>query len=193
MKPVYFESAAEFGKWLAKHHKSETELLVGFHKKATGRGMSYKEALDQALAYGWIDGVRKRVDDEAYTIRFTPRKPGSVWSVVNTKRVKELIAEGRMKSAGLRVFEERDAEKTRQYSYEREQAKLGAGLETMLRGNSKAWEFFEVQPPGYRKVVTHWIVSAKQEETRARRMDKLIEHCVRGVRIDFMKSGPDRA
>ena len=187
MKPVFFDCGADFGKWLSKHHGSETELLVGFHKKATGRGVSYKDALDEALAYGWIDGVRRRVDDEAYTIRFTPRKPGSIWSVVNTKRVKELIADGRMKPPGLRAFEDRDARKTRRYSYEKEHAKLDTGLEAALRGNSQAAAFFDAQPPGYRKLVTHWITSAKQEETRARRMEKLVEYCARGVRIDFMK------
>jgi uncharacterized protein YdeI (YjbR/CyaY-like superfamily) len=187
MKPVFFDSSADFRKWLARHHDSETELLVGFHKTATGRGMTYKAALDEALAYGWIDGVRRRVDDEAYTIRFTLRKPGSIWSVVNTKRVKELIADGRMKPPGLRAFEQRDAKKTRLYSYERENAKLDSGMEALLRGSNKAAGFFDAQPPGYRKLVTHWIMSAKQEETRVRRMEKLVEHCERGVRIDFMK------
>jgi len=187
MKPVFFDSGADFGKWLSKHHGSETELLVGFHKKATGRGVSYQDALDEALAYGWIDGVRRRVDDEAYTIRFTPRKPGSIWSAVNTKRVKELIADGRMKPCGLRAFEDRDAKKTRQYSYEKDNAKLDAGMEVLLGQNAKAAEFFHAQPPGYRKIVTRWIMSGKQEEARARRMEKLVEHCARGVRIDFMK------
>jgi uncharacterized protein YdeI (YjbR/CyaY-like superfamily) len=190
VKPSFFDSAKDFRAWLAKHHAAETELLVGFHKKATGRGITYQEALDEALAFGWIDGVRRRVDGEAYTIRFTPRKPGSVWSVVNTKRVEELIAQKRMKPPGLRAFESRDQAKTRQYSYEREQAKFDSALDAMLRADSKAAAFFDAQPPGYRKIVTHWITSAKQEETRARRMARLIEHCVKGVRIDFMSSKP---
>ncbi|HJZ98268.1 MAG TPA: YdeI/OmpD-associated family protein [Candidatus Solibacter sp.] len=190
MKPTFFETAAEWRAWLAKHHASETELLVGFHKKTTGYGITYQEALDEALAYGWIDGVRKRLDDTAYRIRFTPRKPGSVWSVVNTKRVEELIAQKRMKTPGLRAFEQRDANKTAQYSYEREQSKLDSALEAKLRANAKAAAFFDAQPPGYRKIITHWVMSAKQEETRARRMEKLIEHSAKGARIDFMKPVP---
>jgi uncharacterized protein YdeI (YjbR/CyaY-like superfamily) len=187
MKPTFFDSPAAFRAWLSKHHASETELLVGFHKKATARGITYQEALDEALAFGWIDGVRRRVDDTAYTIRFTPRKPGSIWSVVNTKRVEELIALKRMKPPGLRAFQDRDAKKTRQYSYEREQSKFDPTLEAQLRADAKASAFFEAQPPGYRKIVTHWITSAKQEETRTRRMAKLIDYSARSTRIDFMK------
>jgi uncharacterized protein YdeI (YjbR/CyaY-like superfamily) len=187
MKPAFFESAGAFRAWLAKHYDSESELVVGFHKKATGRGITYQEALDEALAYGWIDGVRKRLDDEAYTIRFTPRRPGSLWSVINTKRVEELIAQKRMKPPGLRAFEQRDQAKTRQYSYEREHAKLDSALEAALRGNSKASAFFEAQPPGYRKIVTHWVMSAKRDETRSRRLAHLIERSAEGVRIDLLK------
>jgi uncharacterized protein YdeI (YjbR/CyaY-like superfamily) len=187
MKPAFFESPAAFQVWLAKHHDSETELLVGFHKKATGRGITYQEALDEALAHGWIDGVRKRLDDEAYTIRFTPRKPGSFWSVVNTKRVEELIAQRRMKPPGMRAFEQRDQDKTRQYSYERENAKLDPTLEAALRANTKASAFFGAQPPGYRRIVTHWVMSAKKDETRTRRLAHLIERSAQGARIDFMK------
>jgi uncharacterized protein YdeI (YjbR/CyaY-like superfamily) len=188
MNPTFFDTPAAWRSWLAKHHAGETELLVGFHKKATGRGITYQEALDEALAYGWIDGVRRRLDDTAYTIRFTPRKPGSFWSAVNTRRVEELIAQKRMKPPGLRAFESRNAQKTAQYSYEREQSKLTPDLESTLRGDSKAAAFFDAQPPGYRKIIAHWIMSAKQDETRARRMAKLIEHSARGVRIDFMKA-----
>jgi uncharacterized protein YdeI (YjbR/CyaY-like superfamily) len=187
MKPAFFESPAAFRAWLAGHHDSDTELLVGFHKKATGRGITYQEALDEALAYGWIDGVRRRLDDQAYTIRFTPRKPGSIWSVVNTKRVEELIAQKRMKPSGLRAFEQRDQAKTRQYSYEREHAKLDPTLEAALRANAMAAAFFDAQPPGYRKVVTHWVMSAKKDETRARRLAHLIERSAQGARIDLLK------
>jgi uncharacterized protein YdeI (YjbR/CyaY-like superfamily) len=187
MKPAFFESAAEFRAWLAKHHASETQLLVGFHKKATGRGITYQEALDEALAHGWIDGVRKRLDDSSYTIRFTPRKPGSIWSVVNTRRLQELIAQKRMKPPGLRVFEQRDQAKTRQYSYERENAKLDTALEAALRANAKAAAFFDAQPPGYRKITTFWVMSAKQEATRSRRLAQLIERSAQGARIDLLK------
>src|SRR5689334_8280011 len=124
MKPTFFKSASEFQRWLQRHHGTERELLVGFHRKELGRGMTYPEALDAALAYGWIDGVRKRLDAESYTIRFTPRKPDSIWSAVNIKRVQELISQGRMKPPGLGAFRERDDRKTRQYSYEREHAQF---------------------------------------------------------------------
>jgi uncharacterized protein YdeI (YjbR/CyaY-like superfamily) len=186
MSPTFFKSAAEFRGWLDKHHAIEGELLVGFYKKATGGAIRYREALDEALCFGWIDGVRKRIDAEAYTIRFTPRKPGSVWSAINIQRVQELISRGRMKPAGLRAFEERDERKTRQYSYEREHVRLDAALEAILRANRKASSFFDAQPPGYRRIVTFWVMSAKREETRARRLARVIEVSAMGSRIDFL-------
>src|SRR5262249_43488984 len=151
------------------------------------RGLTYPEALDAALSFGWIDGVRKRLDAKAYTIRFTPRKRGSVWSMVNIRRAEELIAEGLMKPPGLRAFRERDEQKTRQYSYEREQGKLDPALETALRANRKASSFFDGQPPGYRRTVIFWVMSAKREETRARRLAHLIECSANDCRIDFLK------
>jgi uncharacterized protein YdeI (YjbR/CyaY-like superfamily) len=189
MKPTFFSSQAEFHAWLAEHHASADELLVGFYKKKSGRGITYPEALDEALAFGWIDGVRKRIDEDAYTIRFTPRKPDSVWSLVNTRRVEELIALGRMQPAGLRAFRDRDQEKTRKYSYEREHQQLGGTMETALRANKKASAFFQAQPPGYRKIATFWVMSAKKEETRARRLAHLIERSAGGCRIDLLKPG----
>jgi uncharacterized protein YdeI (YjbR/CyaY-like superfamily) len=140
--------------------------------------------LDEALSFGWIDGVRKRIDAESYTIRFTPRKPGSIWSVVNIQRVEELISLGRMKPSGLSVFHGRDERKTRLYSYEREHGKLDAALDATLRANRRASLFFDAQPPGYRKLVTFWIMSAKREETRARRLALLIDRSASGKRID---------
>ena len=187
MKPAFFQSAADFRDWLARHHATARELLVGFYRKESGRGgITYPEALDEALAFGWIDGVRKRIDAEAYTIRFTPRKPGSTWSAVNIKRVGELTAQGLMKPPGLRAFDERDEQKTRQYSYEREQGKLDPALDATLRANRKAAAFFDAQPPGYRKTATFWVMSAKQEETRARRLAHLIERSASGARIDLL-------
>ncbi len=160
--------------------------MVGFYRKETGGGIRYQEALDEALCFGWIDGVRKRIDAEAYTIRFTPRKLGSIWSVVNIQRVQELISHGRMKAAGLRAFEERDEGKARQYSYERAHVRLDPALDAMLRANQKASSFFDAQPPGYRRIVTFWVMSAKREETRARRLARLIEVSATGTRIDFL-------
>jgi len=184
--PVFFKSPDAFHAWLRKNHAAERELLVGLYKKELGRGITYPEALDAALAYGWIDGVRKRLNEEAYTIRFAPRKPGSIWSQVNLRRVEVLIAEGRMAAPGLRVFRERDEQKTRKYSYERSQAVLDPALDASLRANKKAAEFFDAQPPGYRKVVVFWIMSAKKEETRARRLAQLIERSAKGARIDLL-------
>lgn len=186
MRPVFFASATDFRAWLRKHHASERELLAGLHKKALGRGITYPEALDAALAFGWIDGVRKRVDAEIYTIRFTPRKPGSIWSQVNIRRVEELISQGLMEPPGLRVFRERDKQKTRKYSYERAAAALDPALEAKLRANKKAAAFFDAQPPGYRRLTTFWVMSAKREETRARRLQQLIERSSAGKRIDAL-------
>jgi uncharacterized protein YdeI (YjbR/CyaY-like superfamily) len=157
---------------------------VGFYKKELGRGLTYPEALDAALSFGWIDGVRKRLDAKAYTIRFTPRKPGSVWSVVNIRCARELIAQGLMEAPGLRAFRERDEKKTRQYSYEREQARLDPALEAALRANRKASSFFDAQPPGYKRTAIFWVMSAKREETRARRLAIVIERSANGARID---------
>ncbi len=187
MKPVFFPSAAEFRDWLDRNHATATELLLGLPKKKSGRGLTYKEALDEALAFGWIDGVRKRIDDNAYTIRFSRRKPGSTWSVVNTKRVQELIALGRMHPAGLREFQGRDQKKTRLYSYEREHARFDSALQAALRANRKASAFFDAQPPGYRKVATFWVMNAKKEETRVRRLSHLIECSAAGLRIDMLR------
>ncbi len=184
MTPVFFKSPDAFRAWLRKNHAAERELLVGLYKKELGRGITYPEALDAALAFGWIDGVRKRLNAEAYTIRFAPRKPGSIWSQVNLKRVEALIAEGRMEAPGLRVFRERDEQKTRKYSYERSQAVLDPALKATLNANKKAAAFFDAQPPGYRKVATFWIMSAKQETTRVRRMARLIECSASGSRLD---------
>jgi len=184
VKPRFFRSAAEFRRWLGRCHVRERELLVGLYKKELRRGLTYPEALDAALSFGWIDGVRKRIDADAYTIRFTPRKRGSVWSAVNIQRAGELIARGLMKPPGLRAFRERDERKTRQYSYEREQARLEPRLKATLRGNRKASSFFDAQPPGYQKTVIFWVMSAKREESRARRLGIVIERSASGARID---------
>jgi len=186
MKPVFFQSAADFRDWLGQHHATARELLVGFYKKKSGRGITYPEALDEALSFGWIDGVRKRIDAAAYTIRFTPRKPGSIWSAVNIERVRQLTSRGLMQPPGLRVYAGRDERKTRQYSYEREQRKLDPALDAALRADRKASAFFDAQPPGYRKTTIFWVMSAKKEETRARRLAHLIDRSASGARIDLL-------
>jgi uncharacterized protein YdeI (YjbR/CyaY-like superfamily) len=187
LKPSFFPSAADFRDWLERHHATAPELLVCFHKKESGRGgITYPEALDVALCYGWIDGVRKGIDAESYMIRFTPRRPGSTWSAVNIARVRELIAQGLMQPPGLHAFEERDERKTERHSTQRQEGSLDPALEADLRANGKASAFFAAQPPGYRKTAIFWVMSAKTEETRARRFAHLIELSAAGARIDLL-------
>lgn len=184
MDITYFESSSEFRKWLEKNHGKATELWVGFYRKGSGRtGISYQESVDEALCFGWIDGVKKKVDDTRYTHRFSPRKSRSIWSAVNIAKVRELTAQGRMAPAGLAAFESRDEKRSVQYSYERESCAFDADLESRFRANAKAWEFFQKQPPGYRRTLTWWVVSAKKEETRLKRLATLIEESEAGRRM----------
>jgi uncharacterized protein YdeI (YjbR/CyaY-like superfamily) len=186
-RPTYFASSAAFRSWLENNHASCSELLVGFYKKSSGKGgISYPEALDGALCFGWIDGVRKSLNADAYTIRFTPRKAKSQWSTVNIKRGRELSAAGRMHSAGLKIFEGAEAQ-PRKYSYEqRKDSHFSTDHERQFRANSAAWEFFKSQPAGYRRTATFWVASAKQEETRRRRLGLLISASAAGQRIDLL-------
>jgi uncharacterized protein YdeI (YjbR/CyaY-like superfamily) len=184
MKPRFFIAQSAFRAWLELQHDTTHELWVGFYNKQSGKGgITYPEALDEALCFGWIDGLRKRVDDASYTIRFTPRKPGSIWSAVNIRRVGELIKLGRMHFSGLKVFQERDQEKSDQYSYERENSKLEAAQEKRFKANKKAWDFFQAQAPWYRRTATWWVVGAKREQTRLKRLATLIEDSEKGRRI----------
>jgi uncharacterized protein YdeI (YjbR/CyaY-like superfamily) len=183
-KPRFFRSPAEFRTWLEKNHDRESELLVGFYKKSSGkRGITYEEALDEALCFGWIDGVRRSVDDERSTIRFTPRRQKSNWSLKNIRRVNELTELGRMAPSGIAAFDRRDPSEASTYSFEQANPAFGEDLEKRFRRNRKAWRFWEAQPPGYRKAATWWVVSAKREETRIRRLDSLVEHCASGRRL----------
>lgn len=186
-KPRFFESASHFRLWLARHGARASELLVGFRRKAAGRGLTYREALDEALAFGWIDGVRRRIDEASYSIRFTPRRPGSIWSAVNIARATALEREGRMMPAGLHAFRGRDEGQTRKYSYENEAAALSPDLAARLRANAGAAAFFDAQPPGYRRIATYWIMSAKKSETRQRRLAHLIDRSAAGARIDLLR------
>ena len=174
--PRFFATPAAFGKWLAANGASHTELLVGFRKVGTGRpNMTWPQSVDEALCHGWIDGVRKRIDDESYTIRFTPRRRGSIWSAVNIKRVAELEKLGLMTDAGRRAFEARDEKKSAIYAYENRPQEFPAAMLKRFQANKKAWKWFSEQAPWYRRVTTHWVVSAKKEETRERRLASLIE------------------
>jgi uncharacterized protein YdeI (YjbR/CyaY-like superfamily) len=177
MEPTFFATSAQFRAWLERHHHSSTELLVGFHKRGTGRpSMTWHESVDQALCFGWIDGVRRRIDDGSYSIRFTPRKPRSTWSAVNVKRMKELIAQGLVAPAGLAAFERRTDDRTAIYSYEqRHSAKLEPEQQQRLEADPQAHAFFVAQPPSYRRTAIHWVTSAKKPETRERRLTQLIE------------------
>jgi uncharacterized protein YdeI (YjbR/CyaY-like superfamily) len=184
MKITFFESPSEWRRWLERHHDEARELWVGFYKKSSGKpSITWPESVDEALSFGWIDGVRKSVDDESYSIRFTPRRPRSVWSAVNVKRARELIEMGRMHPAGLKAFEERVQERSGIYSYENQRQELAEGYARKLKANKKAWEFFRAQPPGYQRTVAHWVMSAKKEETRAKRLATLIENSASGRRI----------
>jgi uncharacterized protein YdeI (YjbR/CyaY-like superfamily) len=189
MKPRFFPTPNHFRDWLAKHHAGTEELWVGFYKKGSGRpSITWPESVDEALCVGWIDGLRKSIDEHSYMIRFTPRKPGSTWSQVNTKRAKALIEEKRMLPAGRRAFAGRDPKKTNLYSFEqRHGATFDAALEKRFRANRAAWTFFQSQPDGYRRIATFYVMSAKQPETRARRLDRLIADSAAGLRIGLLR------
>ena len=182
MKPTFFSAPQAFRAWLEENHETATELLVGFHKKGSGKpSITWPESVEQALCFGWIDGVRRSLGDESYTIRFTPRKPSSTWSRVNLDKVEELKRRGLMLPAGLRAYDERREGKTGIYSYEqREAAELPAEYEERLRADSAAWEFWTSRPPSYRKAAVWWVVSAKKSETRERRLASLIQHSQSG-------------
>src|SRR5271165_1814551 len=192
MKPRFFASQSAFRSWLAKHHAEARELWVGFYRKESGKGgITYPRALDEALCFGWIDGLRKAVDDSSYTIRFTPRKADSIWSAVNTRRVEELTKLGRMQRPGLAAFQTRDLKKSQQYSYERNNCRLEAAHEKQFKANAEAWEFFRAQTPWYQRTTTWWVVSAKREGTRLKRLATLIADSEKGRRIgllDYPKS-----
>jgi uncharacterized protein YdeI (YjbR/CyaY-like superfamily) len=185
MKPTYFPTPADFRTWLTENHAHHTELFVGFHKKASNKpSITYPEAVDQALCFGWIDGVRKSVSSTSYIVRFTPRKPKSYWSKINTKRANELIQQGLMQPPGAKVFAARDQATTKRYSFEREAAQLTPAYAKQFRSNAKAWTFFRSQAPYYQRVATFWVVSAKQEATRQRRLQTLIATSAQSRRLD---------
>lgn len=183
--PVFFETPAEFRAWLQRHGQAESELIVGFHKRGSGRpSMTWSESVDEALCFGWIDGVRTRIDDDSYKIRFTPRKPTSIWSAINIDKVHALQAAGRMTPAGLDAFARRTDDKSRVYAYEQAaHAELEPAQAAEFRKHRKAWAFFQAQPPGYRHLAAWHVVSAKRPETRQARLQKLIEASASGRRV----------
>ncbi len=187
MKPLFLKSAVEFRKWLERNHQKANELWVGFYKRDSGKvGITYPEALDEALCFGWIDGIRKSRGKISYMIRFTPRRPRSVWSQVNIERVRKLTKAGRMQPHGLKAFQERDRKKSGKYSYERKRSKLDADSEKRFRSQKTAWNSFQTQAPWYRRTASWWVVSARKEETRLRRLATLIKDSAEGRRLAIL-------
>lgn len=184
--PTFFSNASAFRRWLEADAAGATELLVGFHKSGSGRpSMTWSESVDEALCFGWIDGVRKRIDDATYMIRFTPRKPVSIWSAINIAKIERLQAESRMTPAGAEAFARRTEARSKVYAYEREApAELSAAELRAFKRDQAAWRFFESTPPGYRKVVLHWVCSAKKPATRATRLGKLLAASAARQRLD---------
>ncbi|RAU82026.1 bacteriocin-protection protein [Pontibacter arcticus] len=175
MKPAFFADQAAFRNWLAQHHAHAKELLVGFYKVGSGKAsMTWPQSVDQALCYGWIDGVRKSIDAESYCIRFTPRKPKSIWSNVNIKKVAALTEQGLMQPAGLAAFSLRTEARSGVYTFENAPVELDEKFENQLKENTAAWEFYQKQAPSYKRTVASWIMSAKQPATQQNRIQKLI-------------------
>lgn len=187
-KPTFFTTPGAFRAWLQKNHRTRAELWVGYWKKSTGRAsITWQESVDEALCFGWIDGIRRSIDAESYTNRFTPRRKGSNWSAVNERRAAELLKSGRMRAAGRKAFEARDPQKTVVYQYELDPALLAS-----FTANRTAWTFFEAQPPGYRKRLIWRVMSAGQHDTRVRRLDEVIAMCAAGRRFEMMPSSRKR-
>jgi uncharacterized protein YdeI (YjbR/CyaY-like superfamily) len=184
MEPTFFAAPAEFRAWLQHNHQKETELLVGFYKTGSGRAsITWPQSVDEALCFGWIDGVRKSRDAESYTIRFTPRKPKSIWSGVNIKKIEELTQKGLMQPAGIAAYAKREESRSKIYSFENEEMQLSPGYEDLFKANQAAWDFFQSQAPWYKKLWYHRVMSAKQEKTQLSRLEKLIQASEQGQRI----------
>ena len=179
MRPKFFPSLSAWRAWLEEHHEKHEELWVGFHKVGSGKpSITWPEAVDGALCFGWIDGVRKSLGETSYVIRFTPRRPRSIWSAININRVAELTTLGLMRPKGVQAFEKRTGKRSEIYAYEqRKGAKLNAVYEKQFRANTKAWKFFQTRPPWYRRTASWWVISAKKEETRVKRLAQLIDDC----------------
>jgi uncharacterized protein YdeI (YjbR/CyaY-like superfamily) len=183
-KLLFFPTQLDFREWLEKNHLKENELLVGFYKVGTGKpSLTWSESVDQAICFGWIDGIRKSIDNESYSIRFTPRKPTSAWSAINIKKVEQLTKQGLMKPEGIEAFQKRKGNKSGIYSYENEPAKFPESYRKKFTSNKKAWAYFISMPPSYQKITTRWVMEAKQETTRIRRLEILIKDSDAGQKI----------
>jgi uncharacterized protein YdeI (YjbR/CyaY-like superfamily) len=184
MVPKFFKSPAAFSKWLSANHAKSKELWVGFYKKSSGKpSIDWPQSVDEALCFGWIDGIRKSIDEESFKIRFTPRRPGSIWSAVNIRNVERLIKENRMQAVGLKAYELRKEYRSGIYAYEQRSPELVEPYAKEFKRHKAAWKFFQAQPPGYRKLMNWYVVSAKQEETRLKRLKILIEASAQGKRV----------
>jgi uncharacterized protein YdeI (YjbR/CyaY-like superfamily) len=191
LAPTFFRSAAAFRQWLQRHHSTHRELLVGFHKVGTGKpSITYPQALDEALCFGWIDGIRKRFDATSYTVRFTPRKRDSIWSAVNIRHVARLEAAGLMRPSGLKAFRERDRKKANLYSFENRPRRLDPALARAFKADRRAWAWFEAQAPWYRRTAIWWVMSAKRQETQLRRLATLIASSATGTKAPPFNLGP---
>lgn len=194
MKITFFRNASEFRRWLTKHHATATELWVGFYRKSSKKaGITYSEAVDQALCFGWIDGVRRKVDVDSYVNRFTPRQSRSIWSLVNIRRVGELTRLGLMAAPGIAAFEARDAKRSGTYSFENRPASLEPALEEIFKASEQAWAFFQSQPPGYKRICTWWVMSAVKDETRRRRLATLIGDSAHSRRLGMLTPSSKRS
>ncbi|GAB4012450.1 bacteriocin-protection protein [Spirosoma sp. KCTC 42546] len=184
MTPTFFATQAGFRDWLTENHDKATELLVGFYKVGSGKpSMTWSQSVDEALCFGWIDGVRRSVDPDSYCIRFTPRKSKSIWSAVNIAKIDELSKQGLMQPAGLAAFAKRQESKSKIYAYEQQQVSLSDEFEAAFKANELAWAYFQKQAPSYRKVAINWVMSAKQAETVSKRLNELISDSAQGQKI----------
>lgn len=189
-KLIFFSTKSDFRKWLEKNYNKQDEIWVGFYKKATRKkSITWQESVDEALCFGWIDGIRKSIDEESYKIRFTPRRKGSNWSAVNIKRINELIKAGLVTKAGLAAFNKRDVKKSERYSFEQKNVKLPAEFEMKIKKKKKAWEYFQKLSPSVKRLSTWWVIEAKREETRLKRLNTLIECSSKGEKIPLLQIG----
>lgn len=182
MKPTFFPDQSDFRKWLEENHSKETEIIVGFYKTGSGKpSMSWSESVDQAICFGWIDGVRKSIDECSYSIRFTPRKTSSIWSTINIEKVEKLTKQGLMHKAGLAIFEKRSEKRSGIYSHEISETAFSSEFEQLFKANEKAWEYFQSLAPSYQKTSIHWVMSAKQHSTQIKRINILIANSEAGT------------
>src|SRR4030095_8605640 len=191
MTPIFFATQSDLRKWFEKNHDKEKELWLGFYKTSSGKqSVTWLESVDQSLCFGWIDGVRKSLGRDSYVIRFTPRKAKSIWSAINIKKIKELTKLGLMRQAGIDAFNKRDEKKSRVYSFEQKNIKLDKDFEKKFRQNKQAWKFFQSQPPSYQKPSIWWVISAKNETTKQKRLNTLIKDSEAGQKIARLRPYP---